>query len=249
MQNQYAMMGSYAPSPATYGNMYQSPHAHTSSYSMPQQPQQQQQPQQPTHMPSQSGYVHQIAPVSQQSQPPPQQSSPYINPATQTHHIPSHHYHPQQQQHQQQPPPPPPQQQQQQQSAHDSLFARATARAGRQRERATTMEQQQAGIPPSIQRVASRLDPNAPIRLQPSPAYYPPPADAYGQDLVGVGGGGMGISGANRRRSDRAGSRVGASGMGGGGMGQGGNGGQSRDFIRNLEDGAMGSGWGGQWHG
>lgn len=111
------------------------------------------------------------------------------------------------------------------------------------------MEQQQAGIPPSIQRVASRLDPNAPIRLQPSPAYYPPPADAYGQDLVGVGGGGMGISGANRRRSDRAGSRVGASGMGGGGMGQGGNGGQSRDFIRNLEDGAMGSGWGGQWHG
>ncbi|KAL6244282.1 dual specificity protein kinase yak1 [Rhinocladiella similis] len=58
-----------------------------------------------------------------------------------------------------------------------SLYAQATQRAGRQR--ASTMDQQQAGIPPTIQRVASHLDPNQPIRLQPSPAYYPPPADGY----------------------------------------------------------------------
>ncbi|OAQ68202.2 kinase Yak1 [Pochonia chlamydosporia 170] len=45
------------------------------------------------------------------------------------------------------------------------------------RQRASTMEQQQSGIPAAIQRVASHLDPSQPIRLQPSPAYYPPPGE------------------------------------------------------------------------
>jgi dual specificity protein kinase YAK1 len=62
----------------------------------------------------------------------------------------------------------------QQQQQQQNLYAQATTRAGRQR--ATTMEHQGGGIPPAIQRVASHLDPNAPIRLQPSPAYYPPPS-------------------------------------------------------------------------
>jgi dual specificity protein kinase YAK1 len=97
-----------------------------------------------------------------------------------------------------------------------SLYAQATTRAGRQR--ASTLDQQQGGIPQSIQRVASHLDPNAPIRLQPSPAYYPPPPDGYGE------------SAANARRR---GSRAGASQ-------------RNRDFIRNLEDGALGDGFMGQ---
>ncbi|KAJ9298222.1 hypothetical protein DTO271G3_3827 [Paecilomyces variotii] len=102
-----------------------------------------------------------------------------------------------------------------------SLYAQATTRAGRQR--ASTMDQQQGGIPPTIQRVASHLDPNAPIRLQPSPAYYPPPPDGYGES-----------SAANTRRR---GSRAGA-------------GHRSRDFIRTLEDGALGDGFmsQNQWH-
>ena len=90
-----------------------------------------------------------------------------------------------------------------------SLYQQAATRAGRQR--ATTMDQQ-SGIPPAIQRVASHLDPNAPIRLQPSPAYYPPPADGYAGD--------------NSVNSRRRGSRVGGSQ-------------RNRDFIRTLEDGAM----------
>jgi dual specificity protein kinase YAK1 len=52
-----------------------------------------------------------------------------------------------------------------------NLYAQATTRAGRQR--ATTMDQQQSGqsgIPPALQRVMSHLDPNAPVRLQPSRA-------------------------------------------------------------------------------
>jgi len=57
----------------------------------------------------------------------------------------------------------------------NSLHAQAATRAGRQR--ASTLDQQQGGIPASLQRVISHLDPNAPIRLQPSPAYHPPPAD------------------------------------------------------------------------
>lgn len=96
-----------------------------------------------------------------------------------------------------------------------SLYAQATQRAGRQR--ASTMDQQQAGIPPTIQRVASHLDPNQPIRLQPSPAYYPPPADGYVDSP----------STARRRGSRNQ---------------------RNRDFIRTLEDGAMGDTFKTQWH-
>jgi dual specificity protein kinase YAK1 len=109
----------------------------------------------------------------------------------------------------------------QMQAAHyptqQSLYAQATTRAGRQR--ASTMDQQQGGIPASIQRVASHLDPNQPIRLQPSPAYYPPPPDGY-----------VDSSASSRRRP-------------GGGQ-------RNRDFIRTLEDGAMGDGFmnKAQWH-
>lgn len=87
-------------------------------------------------------------------------------------------------------------------NAQPSLYAQATTRAGRQR--ASTMEQ--SGIPATLQRVVSHLDPNAPIRLQPSPAYYPPPAD--GADVN---------SGSSRRRGSRAGAA-------------------RRDLVRNLED-------------
>ncbi|KAJ5675677.1 hypothetical protein N7462_008574 [Penicillium macrosclerotiorum] len=105
-----------------------------------------------------------------------------------------------------------------------SLYAQATTRAGRQR--ASTMDPQGGGIPPTIQRVASHLDPNAPIRLQPSPAYYPPPPDGY-----------VDPANANQRRR---GSRAAASG---------GNQ-RNRDFIRTLEDGVLGDGYMGQnqWH-
>ncbi|EXJ92846.1 CMGC/DYRK/YAK protein kinase [Capronia epimyces CBS 606.96] len=96
-----------------------------------------------------------------------------------------------------------------------SLYAQATQRAGRQR--ASTMDQQQGGIPPAIQRVTSHLDPNAPIRLQPSPAYYPPPADGY-----------VDSPSTARRRGSRAQ--------------------RNRDFIRTLEDGAMGDNFNSQWH-
>ncbi|RJE25657.1 protein kinase Yak1 [Aspergillus sclerotialis] len=101
-----------------------------------------------------------------------------------------------------------------------SLYAQATTRAGRQR--ASTMDHQ-GGVPPTIQRVASHLDPNAPIRLQPSPAYYPPPPDGY-----------VDASSANQRR--RA-SRVGGTQ-------------RNRDFIRTLEDGVLGEGFmnQNQWH-
>lgn len=101
-----------------------------------------------------------------------------------------------------------------------SLYAQATTRAGRQR--ASTMDPN-GGIPTTIQRVASHLDPNAPIRLQPSPAYYPPPPDGYVD------------ANANQRRR---GSRV-----------SGGNQ-RNRDFIRTLEDGVLSEGYMGQnqWH-
>ncbi|KYG40590.1 hypothetical protein M433DRAFT_77682 [Acidomyces richmondensis BFW] len=96
-----------------------------------------------------------------------------------------------------------------------NLYAQATTRAGRQR--ASTMDGN--GIPASLQRVVSHLDPNAPIRLQPSPAYYPPPPE--GSDTSGVGN----IGG--RRRTSRA-ARQGQ---------------QDRNFIRVLEDRTLEEGW------
>lgn len=100
-----------------------------------------------------------------------------------------------------------------------SLYAQATTRASRQR--ASTMDHH-GGVPPTIQRVASHLDPNAPIRLQPSPAYYPPPHDSYFD------------ANANQRRR---GSRLGGNQ-------------RNRDFIRTLEDGVLGEGFmnQNQWH-
>ena len=101
-----------------------------------------------------------------------------------------------------------------------NLFTQATTRAGRQR--ASTMDQQQGGIPQSIQRVASHLDPNAPIRLQPSPAYYPPPPDGVPD----------GTSGSARRRGSRATS------------------GRTRNFVQTLEDRTLEEGFmnQNQWH-
>ncbi|KAI9828043.1 MAG: dual specificity protein kinase yak1 [Thelocarpon impressellum] len=103
-----------------------------------------------------------------------------------------------------------------------NLYAQATTRAGRQR--ANTMDHQQGGIPAAIQRVASHLDPNAPIRLQPSPAYYPPPPDAPDTS-----------AGSARRRGSRAAQ---------------GNNARNRDFIRNLEDRTLEEGFmtQQQWH-
>ncbi|KAJ5935547.1 hypothetical protein N7466_005094 [Penicillium verhagenii] len=122
----------------------------------------------------------------------------------------------------------PPQQQQQQYGQGQSLYAQATTRAGRQR--ASTIDPQGGGIPPTIQRVASHLDPNAPIRLQPSPAYYPPPPDGYVD------------ANAQRRRGSRAGGSSNGSGNGNGNQ-------RNRDFIRTLEDGVMGEYMGqNQWH-
>lgn len=100
-----------------------------------------------------------------------------------------------------------------------SLYAQAATRAGRQR--ASTIDPN-SSIPPTIQRVASHLDPNAPIRLQPSPAYYPPPPEGY-VDSTG-----------QRRRGSRASGNP-----------------RNRDFIRTLEDGVLGGeGFAGQnqWH-
>ncbi|KAI9725310.1 MAG: dual specificity protein kinase yak1 [Chrysothrix sp. TS-e1954] len=107
---------------------------------------------------------------------------------------------------------------------HPNLHAQATARASRQR--ASTMDQQQSGIPPALQRVVSHLDPNAPIRLQPSPAYYPPPPD-MGMDMT---------PGSSRRRADRTG-------------GQSAN--RNRELIQNLENRSIEDGYvmgAQQWH-
>ncbi|WQF75752.1 Putative serine/threonine-protein kinase, active [Colletotrichum destructivum] len=130
----------------------------------------------------------------------------------------------QQQQQQQQQPQPQPQQQQQQQQP--GLYPQQGMRPARQR--ASTMEQQQSGIPAAIQRVASHLDPSQPIRLQPSPAYYPPPTD----------GGMAGMENA-AQRAGRRGSRVQQGGRG------------NRDFIRNLEERTLEEGFMGNqnpWH-
>ena len=105
-------------------------------------------------------------------------------------------------------------------SNSQNLYAQATTRAGRQR--ATTMEQHaQGGIPAAIQRVASHLDPNAPIRLQPSPAYYPP------------GSGEMPNDGQRRRGSRATGQQQ-----------------RTRNFVQSLEDRTMEEGWAGSggWH-
>jgi dual specificity protein kinase YAK1 len=104
-----------------------------------------------------------------------------------------------------------------------NLYAQATTRAGRQR--ASTMDQQQAGptgIPPALQRVISHLDPNAPIRLQPSPAYYPPPPDGAPE------------SASNRRRGSRAGNNSNST--------------RNQNFVRNLEDRSLEEGFMSQNH-
>jgi dual specificity protein kinase YAK1 len=101
-------------------------------------------------------------------------------------------------------------------------------RTGRQR--ASTMEQQQSGIPAAIQRVASHLDPSQPIRLQPSPAYYPP----TGEGLTGMDGT------PGRAAAARRGGRVQQGSRG------------NRDFIRNLEERTLEEGFMGNqqnpWH-
>ncbi|KAI1812030.1 kinase-like protein [Poronia punctata] len=107
--------------------------------------------------------------------------------------------------------------------AQPNLYQQATVRAGRQR--ASTMDQQQSGIPAAIQRVASHLDPNQPIRLQPSPAYYPPPADGMGLSDPGSGR----VAGRRDSRAQRGGAR-----------------GSNRDFIRNLEERTLEEGFNGQ---
>lgn len=95
-----------------------------------------------------------------------------------------------------------------------SLHAQAATRAGRQR--ATTMEQHaQAGVPPALQRVVSHLDPNQPIRLQPSPAYYPPPGE-MNADMT---------PGSSRRRVSRAGNA------------------SNRNLVRTLEDRSVEEGY------
>lgn len=95
-----------------------------------------------------------------------------------------------------------------------------SSRTGRQR--SSTMEQQQSGIPAAIQRVASHLDPTQPIRLQPSPAYYPPPPDGMA---------GMESSSGRPRRGSRA---------------------QGRNFVRTLEERTLEEGYMAgnqqQWH-
>jgi dual specificity protein kinase YAK1 len=109
-----------------------------------------------------------------------------------------------------------------------NLYQQATVRAGRQR--ANTMDQQQNGIPASIQRVASHLDPNHPIRLQPSPAYYPPPADGGNLNDPNVSR----VAGRRDSRAQRSGGR-----------------GNNRDFIRNLEERTLEEGFMGghsPWH-
>ncbi|KAF5535597.1 CMGC DYRK YAK kinase [Fusarium mexicanum] len=96
------------------------------------------------------------------------------------------------------------------------------------RQRASTMEQQQSGIPAAIQRVASHLDPSQPIRLQPSPAYYPPTGESMASGSID-----------NRTAAGRRGSRVQQGGRG------------NRDFIRNLEERTLEEGFMGNqntWH-
>lgn len=116
--------------------------------------------------------------------------------------------------------------------------------AARSRQRASTMDQQQSGIPAAIQRVASHLDPSQPIRLQPSPAYYPPPHDGPGGLMMDQGS----AAGRGPVLAGRRGSRAGAVA---GGTQQGSRAGGNHDFIRNLEERTLEEGFmGGQnpWH-
>ena len=105
-----------------------------------------------------------------------------------------------------------------------NLYAQAATRAGRQR--ASTMDQQHGGIPAAIQRVASHLDPNAPIRLQPSPAYYPPPPEGIPD----------GSPASARRRASR--------------NAAGGANNRNRNFVQSLEDRTLEEGFmnQAQWH-
>ena len=129
---------------------------------------------------------------------------------------------------------PMPQQQQPQMSGgqynnvpQQGMYQQGGMRSNRQR--ASTMEQQQSGIPAAIQRVASHLDPSQPIRLQPSPAYYPP----TGEGIPGVDAAGRGAArraGRNQQQNQR---------------------GSNRDFIRNLEERTLEEGFMGNqnpWH-
>jgi dual specificity protein kinase YAK1 len=157
-----------------------------------------------TATPQQAMYTNMYSP-NPQGAPPPYPSNPPSAAATYGQQMPMI----------QQPPPAAagsmhPYAQQQQQS---NLYAQATTRASRQR--ASTMDGN--GIPPALQRVVSHLDPNAPIRLQPSPAYYPPPPDGSEASVGNIGG---------RRRTSRA------------RQGQ-----QDRNFVRVLEDRTLEEGW------
>lgn len=145
-------------------------------------------------------YNHMYSPHQQAAPPPyPSHSAGYNQPMGVLHQVPS-------------------QMAAAQYNAGANLYTQATTRAGRQR--ASTLDQQTGGIPPSIQRVASHLDPNAPIRLQPSPAYYPPPSDVHNEAANA------------RRRGSRAAS------------------GRNRNFIQSLEDRTMEEGFMNQpqWH-
>ncbi|PUU81222.1 kinase-like domain-containing protein [Tuber borchii] len=101
------------------------------------------------------------------------------------------------------------------QAAHQALYSQNPNRAARQRS-ATMVD----GVPPQIQRAASMMDPTQPIRLQPSPAYFPPPPGGI-PDEPGNGRG---------RRQNRGGQY------------------RSRDVIRTLEDRTLEDGLFNQQH-
>jgi dual specificity protein kinase YAK1 len=105
-----------------------------------------------------------------------------------------------------------PQQQSHRYSQQPNMYSQGASRGGRQR--ASTLEQHHTGISPAMQRVMGHLDPTAPIRLQPSPAYYPPPAEGAPE------------SGGSRRRESR-----------------GGQNGGNADFIRSLEERSLEDGF------
>lgn len=85
------------------------------------------------------------------------------------------------------------------------LYAQNSQRSARQRS-ATMVD----GVPPQIQRAASMMDPTQPIRLQPSPAYFPPPPGGIPDDQPGAGRG---------RRQSRGGTQY-----------------RSQNVVRTLED-------------